>query len=277
MHVPVPTELRDGVPVYRYRPQPGALAVAVLRMGGEHPAHGRRHIHDFPLLLVAGADVRVVAAGAAVEPAGIEHGSSAVSVLFDPGVLGVDGAAGSWAAHPLMYPFAHGMPNGVMRLRLDDDRKYVWELTIAALESELSGRSAGFERAVVAYLTLLLIDVARLAAPLVEHLRSATDPTLAAVFDIIERRYTEPLSARHVAGEIGLTPGYLTTIVRQHTGRTLVDWITDRRMVAARRLLDESDLPIADVGRRVGYPDPAYFARIFRRQHGVSARRWRNS
>ncbi|MDT7621515.1 MAG: AraC family transcriptional regulator, arabinose operon regulatory protein, partial [Pseudonocardiales bacterium] len=40
-------------------------------------------------------------------------------------------------------------------------------------------------------------------------------------------------------------------------------------------LLVETDLPLGEVGRRVGYPDGGYFARVFRREHGVAPRDWR--
>ena len=46
----------------------------------------------------------------------------------------------------------------------------------------------------------------------------------------------------------------------------------ERRMTEARRLLVETDLGVADVGRRVGYPDPTYFNRFFRRAHEQTPR-----
>jgi AraC-like DNA-binding protein len=98
---------------------------------------------------------------------------------------------------------------------------------------------------------------------------------LAAVFDIIERRYGEPLSLREVARAVSMTPGHLTTVVRRRTGRTVQDWIAERRMAQARTLLADTDLPIAEIARRVGVPDSGYFTRRFRRSHGMAPRRWR--
>jgi AraC-like DNA-binding protein len=46
-------------------------------------------------------------------------------------------------------------------------------------------------------------------------------------------------------------------------------------MAESRRLLAGTDLPIQQVARRVGFADPGYFARLFRRAHGTSPRRWR--
>lgn len=109
----------------------------------------------------------------------------------------------------------------------------------------------------------------------VGDLRLNDEPLLAEVFAVIERRYAEPLSLRDVALAVNLSPGHVTTTVRRRTARTVQDWITERRMAQARRLLVETDLTIAAVGRRAGYPDPGYFARSFRRVHGVSPRGYR--
>jgi AraC family transcriptional activator of pobA len=47
-------------------------------------------------------------------------------------------------------------------------------------------------------------------------------------------------------------------------------------MAEARVLLTETDLPVAEVARRVGIHDPGYFSRLFGRAHGTSPRDWRN-
>jgi len=93
---------------------------------------------------------------------------------------------------------------------------------------------------------------------------------------LIERRLGEPLSLRDVARELGMTPAHLTTVVRRRTGRAVGEWIIERRMAEARALLAETDLPIAEVARRVGMHDAGYFSRLFGRTHGTSPRNWRN-
>ena len=68
-----------------------------------------------------------------------------------------------------------------------------------------------------------------------------------------------------------MTPGHLTTVMRRRTGRTVGEWIIERRMAEARRLLAETDLPVREVARLVGVADPGYFSRT----HGASPRKWR--
>lgn len=291
-----PVRYRAGVPVYRYRTAPDVPPVSVLRFDPHAPpGHGRRHIHDFPVLIYVeraeralsdgqpyparDGDAYVVAAGTVIDPAVLGTVAAGRGVFFDPAALGGDGQApwSSWRSHPLLFPFLHGIPGGLLRLRVPPERQQAWSSAIAAIERELADRAEGYRQAALAHLTLLLVDVARLAADIVGDLRRSNETLLAEVFDVIERRFAEPLSLREVADSIGVTPGYLTTLVRRRTGRTVVDWITEHRMVRARRLLTGTDLPVAEIARRVGLPDPGYFARVFRQSNGVTPREWRQS
>jgi AraC-like DNA-binding protein len=291
-----PVRYRAGVPIYRYRTTPEIPPVSVLRFDADtQPGHGRRHIHDFPVLMYierAGhtmvgdpthpardGDAYVLAAGEIIDPSLVHTIAAGCGVFFDPTALGGDGPApwSSWRAHPLLFPFLHGIPGGLLRLHVPPARQPVWTATIAAIDTELADRAEGYRQAALAYLTLLLVDVARLATDVVGDLRRSNETRLAEVFDVIEQRFAQPLSLRDVAESIGVTPGYLTTLVRRRTGRTVVDWIIERRMLQARQLLTETDLPISEIARRVGLPDPGYFARMFRHNNGITPREWRSN
>jgi AraC family transcriptional activator of pobA len=289
-----------GVPVYRYVLEPETPPVTVLRWQHEELGHDRQHphIHDFPALLyvegdspapvdpratspewtrLRAGDLYLVAPGNVIRPPEWSfRRAAATAVFFAPEAVGERGAAPpSWRSHPLLFPFVHGMAAGLLRLRVPDAERPEWSRMITDIESELTRRRDGYRQAVLAHLTLLLVDVARLATDRVGDLRRSNERLLADVFAVIDARYPERLSLRDVARAVNLTPGHLTTAVRRRTGRTVQDWILERRMTEARRLLVETDLPVGEVGRRVGLPDSGYFARTFRREHGLSPRQWR--
>lgn len=304
----------DGPPVYTYEPVPGVPPVSVARLGrgsaegsaAERPdrprdahAQGRSHTHDFLLLFyfergggslrlgerewpVEAGDAYIIAPG---EVLGIGGGNDGLvgargwRVFFPPEALG-DRAPGSflsWRAHPLLFPFVGGAAGGAQRLRVPPEEQESWSERFSAMDLELSRRRDGYREAALAYLTLMLVEVSRLAADVVGDLRLQDEPLLAAVFGFIEERYGEPISLKEVAQAVGLTPGHLTTVVGRKTGRTVLGWITERRMVEARRLLVETDLTAEEVGRRVGYGDAGYFARTFGRAHGVTPLGWRRA
>jgi AraC family transcriptional regulator, transcriptional activator of pobA len=270
---------RDGVPMYQYPTGPDAAPVSVIRTDHDDVVERGRHIHDFPAIWyddTAGL-VYVAAPGEVLDPARVGRAGGGVAVLFDPAALGMDGRTPwpAWESHPLLFPFLHGESGGLLELRVPAERKPVWDAAIESIETELAARPQGYRQAALAHLTLLLIDLARLAGDVVGDLRHVGEPVLADVFAAIERSYAEPLSLRDVAREVGMTPGHLTTIVRRRTGRTVQEWIIERRMAESRRLLADTDLPIQEVARRVGISDPGYFSRLFRRTHGTSPRSWR--
>ncbi len=279
--MPFPSRLvrhRDGVPVYQYRSDFDTPPVSVVRTTKPDDLleHGI-HIHDFPVLWYAAGRVYVVAPGTAVDPAKVPDRNSGAGVFFDPAALDGEGRSPwpAWQAHPLLFPFVHGLSGGLLQLEVPTERRPVWDAAISAIETELACRQQGYRQAVLAQLTLLLVDVARLASDVVDNLRRSGEPLLADVFAVIDRRHAEPMSLRDVASEVGMTPGHLTTVVRRRTGRTVQEWIIERRMAEARNLLADTDLPVGEVARRVGMSDPGYFSRQFRRTHGTSPRRWR--
>ncbi len=307
----VPTTRLNGrhaaTPVYGYLPAPGAPPVATMRIEPQvvHRIDPCDHVHDFPVLtyITAGGGARPEA-GSAASAGGdpishVEAGDLFViapgdvvsigdadlesvrgwAVIFTPDALRPTAPASflSWRAHPLLFPFVRGGGRGVLRLTVPPADRPRWADRIVALDRELAERRDGHQEAALALLNLLLVDVSRLAADVVGDLRLNDEPLLADVFAIIERRYAEPLSLRDVAREVNRSPAHLTTTVRRRTARTVQDWITERRMTQARRLLVETDLAVSEVARQVGYPDPGYFARTFRRAHGVSPRGWRQA
>ena len=291
-----------GPPRYAYTALPGVPPVSVLRVGpgmlaAAEPGHA--HTHDFPLLAyfedgggslrlagrewpIAAGDVFLAAPG---EVLGAGHDREGLrtaqgwAVYFLPEAVEArsPGALLHWRAHPLLLPFVRGAASGAHHLWVPVQERDAWSRRCQALDEELRGRRDGYTEAALAHLTLVLVDVARRAADVAGQRRVAREPLLAAVFDVVEARYREPISLRDVARALGLTPGHLTTVVRRRTGRTVQEWLTERRMAEARRLLAASDLPVAVLAGRTGYTDPSYFVRVFRRTHGVTPLAWRRA
>ena len=104
---------------------------------------------------------------------------------------------------------------------------------------------------------------------------NAAQSVLSGYFESLWQRLSNPLPIAHLAHELGYTANYLCDLVREHTGRSAAAWIAEMRMARARALLEHTDEPIAMVGESCGFDDPAYFARVFRRMHGVPPMAWR--
>lgn len=297
------TRRRDGTPVYGYAVRPGVPPVSVVRFdGAHHPGGlpgGGRHVHDFLVLVhvesgsgvvrfdgadhaLRPGDVYAVASGRVMESGtltGLQH-CVGWSAFFLPAAVPALAAASplGWAYHPLLRPFAPEAADGPDHGRLvvppaDRGRWSAWFAELA--EETADPARLGAPDAAAAALTRLLVATARLAADVAGPGSRTADPLVARVFEVVERRFAEPISSADVAGELGYTPGHLTTLVRERTGRTLLEWITERRLTEVRRLLVETDLPLGVIAGRAGLRDAGYLVRRFRDRYGTTPHRWR--
>ncbi len=102
-----------------------------------------------------------------------------------------------------------------------------------------------------------------------------TESKLVNVFRFIEAHYQQPISLNDVAQEVGYSPAYLTNLVQSQTGRTVKQWIIERRMAQAKTLLASTTQSVRQIAEASGYSDPGYFTRQFRQFHGASPQVWR--
>ena len=84
------------------------------------------------------------------------------------------------------------------------------------------------------------------------------------------QHYAESLTRREVARAIGVSENYLSQIFRRELGLSLWDYLARYRIKQAERLLLCTTESISAVALRVGFEDPSYFDRVFRRETGLS-------
>ncbi|WP_242579256.1 helix-turn-helix domain-containing protein [Streptomyces sp. MST-110588] len=136
---------------------------------------------------------------------------------------------------------------------------------------EFAERAEGHVSVLQAYAHILLTCALRLPGarrPQVPTSRSA----------LVAREFTRLLgrpaafgrTVGSYADELGVSLSYLTEAVKRGTGRTPGQIIRHAQTVEAKRLLTVTRLTVAQVARRTGFGDPAYFCRFFRRETGLS-------
>lgn len=92
---------------------------------------------------------------------------------------------------------------------------------------------------------------------------------------LIERDFRRLHRVRDYAQKLDLSPGHLNMLCRTHFGRSASAEIHQRLLLEARRLLRYTDKPAFAIAQELGFADPAYFGRFFRRESGVTPRRYR--
>ncbi len=104
-----------------------------------------------------------------------------------------------------------------------------------------------------------------------------TIPKLREVFKYIELNYQEPISLREVAQSVGYSGAYLSYLVGKLTGKTVNEWIVERRLTQARDLLLKTNLSVDKIAASVGYQTTNHFFKQFRDYHKTSPKAWKQT
>ncbi|UKS26784.1 response regulator [Paenibacillus sp. HWE-109] len=101
--------------------------------------------------------------------------------------------------------------------------------------------------------------------------------TIYQIKKIIELEYADSLDLNSLAKRVFLTPSYLSKLFRQETGTTIIEYIISVRMNKAKELLiNQMQLKTYQVGELVGYRDPAYFNKQFKKVVGLTPKEFRD-
>ena len=71
--------------------------------------------------------------------------------------------------------------------------------------------------------------------------------------------------AYELAEKYGLSIGHLSTLIKKETGMSFTEYITEKRMEDAKKLLLKEELSIEEVAEKVGYHDYFYFTKAFKK------------
>lgn len=101
-------------------------------------------------------------------------------------------------------------------------------------------------------------------------------PLLAQFMDLVEAQFAKGWSVADYAKHLSVSPTHLSRVTRAATGKPASGLIEERLIREARRFLVFTDLPVSVIAYELGFDDPAYFSRVFRRATGDSPRAFRN-
>jgi len=86
----------------------------------------------------------------------------------------------------------------------------------------------------------------------------------------IDKDYAKKIEVPELASLCAMSQSAFLDMFKKEHGNTTVDYITQFRLEKAKKLLQESSCLIKDVAYQVGYPDEAYFIRVFKENVGVT-------
>lgn len=110
-----------------------------------------------------------------------------------------------------------------------------------------------------------------------KHSTKQYSSTVQKTIALIEYDITSNLSLSSLASLQNISPGYLSTIFKKETGKTLTEFIVDKRVEHAKRLLTTTRLQVQTVALHCGIMDVQYFSKIFKKKTGKTPKEYRET
>lgn len=109
-----------------------------------------------------------------------------------------------------------------------------------------------------------------------EQSSSQSGHVLKVALDYIDSHFCEEtLSLNEVAARAGVSPNYLSSVFSQSKQKTFIEYVTNKRMEKAKKLLKTTTVSTGSIAAQVGYKDPRYFSFVFKKTQGLSPREYR--
>jgi AraC-like DNA-binding protein len=104
---------------------------------------------------------------------------------------------------------------------------------------------------------------------------SRTNETVSRALNYLSDNFHETITLEKLSKEIGLSTFRVAHLVKEVTGKTVLQHVHQLRVQEAQRLLEQSDMNCTDIAYETGFGDQSYFIKQFRKQMGITPARYR--
>ena len=150
--------------------------------------------------------------------------------------------------------------------------RWLIQLLVREYYSEYPGREQMLEN----YMTALFTELFRMydKDSLGKAASESGKKQLLEILRYIEQNF-EQCTVQSAAAAFGLSPKYLTMLLKKWTGRSFVEHVQEQKVGKARRLLANTDLPVARIVELCGYSNEHFFYEKFKQSTGMTPGRYR--
>ena len=88
--------------------------------------------------------------------------------------------------------------------------------------------------------------------------------------DYIDHNYQNEVSLDETSRQINISPYYFSKLFKEEMGQSFIEYVTGIRMEKAKELLSKTDKSMKEICNEIGYADPNYFSRTFKKNVGFT-------
>lgn len=158
-------------------------------------------------------------------------------------------------------------------IKLSSSIHSVLEDVIKKMEAEFNAEEDDKEKIMLAYLKILITHISRLKKINTTKTAAALDVnfSLFQKYKVeVEKNFREIHSVQEFAKRLSTQARTLNSLAKKYTAKTAGNIIADRIVLEAKREIYYNTKTIKEIGYELGFSDPAYFTRFFKKQTGVS-------
>ena len=120
------------------------------------------------------------------------------------------------------------------------------------------------------YVYAYIIEFHRLIDTKENRLRNERFRLLSPVLNYIDRNFSTDFPLTDLARIAGVTPQHLCRVFREMMSMRPNEYLTQRRLQEAKRLIEQNEISVSEVAKRSGFPNASYFSTVFKRYEGIT-------
>lgn len=105
--------------------------------------------------------------------------------------------------------------------------------------------------------------------------RGYYDIAIKEILEFVDDNLSQGLSVPLLADKMRVSPAYFSRIFKRYTGYSFLDYLTEKRILLARKKLKNTNNSVYKIGEETGYPNATYFIRVFKKKVGMTPEAYR--
>ncbi|WP_069648871.1 response regulator transcription factor [Caloranaerobacter ferrireducens] len=146
----------------------------------------------------------------------------------------------------------------ILRFLIFEKRGKVYFCDLLSKDKDIDLDSYNIKNIIIEELNKYFIEISNQSHEIVERAK-----------EYIYKNYNRDIKLEDVAEEVSVSPYYFSKLFKKEMGKNFIDFLTELRIEEAKKKLD-TGMSIKAVARYIGYNDPNYFSRVFKKITGMN-------